>query len=196
MRREKRMKELSAVLLTRLAQAVPRDDDEMFAELGRVLTDLRGRPVVLKRTAFPPGTASGLWLELEDMDVIAVRDDTTNSEHEHVILGHEIWHMFEGHCGTNSPAGRTAARADAARTGAVDEVVKLLLGSRDERLDVVGAPRLGFAARTRFDEKHEAEAEMFGLRLGTDLRIFRRTHWRTDVGQVAARIADSLGRGL
>ncbi|GAA3776886.1 toxin-antitoxin system, toxin component [Streptomyces chiangmaiensis] len=190
------MKELSAALLTRLAQAVPRDDDEMFAELGRVLTDLRGRPVVLKRTAFPPGTASGLWLDLEDMDVIAVRDDTTNNEHEHVILGHEIWHMFEGHCGAHSPAGRTAVRADAARTGVVDEVVKRLLGSRDERLDVVGAPRLGYAARTRFDEKHEAEAEMFGLRLGTDLRIFRRTHWRADVGQVAARIEDSLGRGL
>ncbi|MGW2935632.1 toxin-antitoxin system, toxin component [Streptomyces sp. NPDC001156] len=190
------MKELSTALLTRLAQAVPRDDEEMFTELGRVLTDLRGRPVVLKRTTFPPGTASGLWLDLEDMDVIAVRDDTTNSEHEHVILGHEIWHMFEGHCGAHSPAGRAAARAHAAHDGVVDDVVKQLLVARDAKLDGLGAPGLGYAARTRFDEKHEAEAEMFGLRLGTDLRIFRRTHWRADVGQVAARIEDSLGRGL
>ncbi|MGW1256680.1 toxin-antitoxin system, toxin component [Streptomyces sp. NPDC002513] len=195
-RREKRMKELSAGLLTRLGRASPGDDDEIFTALGGILTGLRGRPVVLKRTAFPPGTASGLWLDLEDMDIVAVRDDTTNSEHEHVILGHEIWHMFEGHCGAHTPAGRAAARAHSFHAGAVDDVVRRLLASHDAQLGGLGASQLGVAARTGFDDRHEAEAEMFGLRLGTDLRTFRRTHWRADLGQVAGRIEDSLGRGL
>lgn len=187
------MKELSAELLTRLAQAAPHDEGEIFAALGRILTGLRGRPVVLKRTAFPPGTASGLWLELEDMDVIAVRDDAANSEHEHVILGHEVWHMLEGHCVTQTPAGRVAARAHSTDA---DAVVDRLLAFRDTGLGLADARRLGCAARSRFDDRHEAEAEMFGLRLGTDLRIFRRTQWRADLGQVSGRIEDSLGRGL
>jgi hypothetical protein len=182
------MKDLSAELLTRLAKAAPGDDEEIFTALGGILTDLRGRPVVLKRTAFPPGTASGLWLDLEDMDLVAVRDD--------VILGHEIWHMFEGHCGARTPAGRAATRAHTSHVGAVDDVVGQILATPDERLHNLSAPQLSYAARTQFDDKHEAEAEMFGLRLGTDLRTFRKAHHRADLGQVAGRIEDSLGKGL
>lgn len=194
-RREKRMKELSAELLTRLADAAPGDDEEMFTALGKILTDLRSRPVVLKRTPFPPGTASGLWLDLEDMDIIAVRDDAANSEHEHVILGHEIWHMFEGHCGVHTPVGRAAARSSIPNA-AVDDVVRQIAASRDERLPHLGAPQLSYAARTGFDNKNEAEAELFGLRLGTELRTFRKSRRRADLGRVAGRIEDSLGRGL
>ncbi|MEU8588718.1 toxin-antitoxin system, toxin component [Streptomyces sp. NPDC048664] len=190
------MRQLSDTLLTRLAEAAPRDDEEIFVELSGILTELRGREVALMRAGFPLGTVSGLWLDLEDRDVIAVRDDTTNSEHEHVILGHEIWHMFEGHCGTPGAGGRASARSDAARAEVVEEVVAQVLGSRAQGLDARDAQRLGYAARTRFDHRHEAEAEMFGLRLGTDLRTFRRNLWRAGTGQVAARIEDSLSRGL
>ncbi|MEU1457815.1 toxin-antitoxin system, toxin component [Streptomyces avermitilis] len=195
-RREKKMKGLSTELLTRVALAAPGDDEAIFTALGAILTDMRGRPVVLKRTAFPPDTASGLWLDLQDMDIIAVRDDTTNSEHEHVILGHEIWHMFEGHCGVHTPAGRASARADATHPSAVADVVTQLLATGDERLHNLSAPQLSYAARTHFDNRHEAEAEMFGLRLGTDLRTFRESNRRADLGQVAGRIEESLGRGL
>ena len=195
-RREIRMKELSAKLLARLAAAAPSDDEEIFTALGEILTDLRGRPVVLKRTAFPIETASGLWIDLEDMDIIAVRDDAANSEHEHVILGHEIWHMFEGHCGVHTPAGRAAARSHPPHAAAVDDVAQQIAASRDERLPALSAPQLSYAARTGFDNKNEGEAELFGLRLGTELRAFRESRRRADLGQVAGRIEDSLGRGL
>jgi hypothetical protein len=190
------MKELSAELLARLAGAAPGDDEEIFTALGDILTDLRRRPVVLKRTPFPPGIASGLWLDLEDMDIIAVRDDAANSEHEHVILGHEVWHMFEGHCGIHTPAGRAAARSHSPHTAAVEDVVRQIAASSDEGLPRLSAPQLSYAARTGFDNKNEAEAELFGLRLGTELRTFRTSRRRADLGQVAGRIEDSLGRGL
>ncbi|MCN9241557.1 toxin-antitoxin system, toxin component [Streptomyces sp. RY43-2] len=199
-RREKRMKELSAEVLSRLTRAAPRDDEEIFTALGGVLTELRGRPVVLRRFAFPPGTASGLWLDLEDMDILAVRDDAANSEHEHVILGHEIWHMFEGHRGEATAGGHVAARTPLAATQGIGGVVRELMASatafsRGES-DASGVPTPRVAARTGFDVRHEAEAEMFGLRLGTDLRAFRRSRRRADLGEVAGRIEDSLGRGL
>ncbi|GAA5706167.1 hypothetical protein [Streptomyces avermitilis] len=193
-RRETRMKELSAKLLTHLAIAAPRDE-EIFTALGEILTDLRSRPVVLKRTAFPPGTASGLWLDLEDMDIIAVRDDAANGEHEHVILGHEVWHMFEGHCGVHTPAGRAAARSQPPHAAAVHDVVQQIVATRDNRVPNLSAPQLSYAARTGFDNKEESEAELFGLRLGTELRTFRTSRRRADLGRVAGRIEDSLGRG-
>ncbi|MEV5987025.1 toxin-antitoxin system, toxin component [Streptomyces sp. NPDC052051] len=190
------MKELSAEVLSRLTRAAPRDDEEIFTALGGVLTELRDRPVVLRRFAFPPGTASGLWLDLEDMDILAVRDDAANSEHEHVILGHEIWHMFEGHREEAAAGGHVAARTPLAATRGIDGVVRELMASSGRESDAPGTPAPRVAARTGFDVRHEAEAEMFGLRLGTDLRAFRRSRQRADLGEVAGRIEDSLGRGL
>lgn len=189
------MKALSTKLVTALAQTHPADDDESFTALGVVLSDLRGRPVVLKRAAFPPHTASGLWLDLPDMDVVAVREDTATSEHAHVIVGHEVWHMVQGHCGAHTSVGPAAARASSGHAAAVEDVVRLLLASGDTHLNDLSQRDLKYAARTNFDAGHEAEAEMFGLRFGTDLRAFRRTHRRPDLHQVAGRIEDSLGRG-
>ncbi|MFC4469230.1 toxin-antitoxin system, toxin component [Streptomyces xiangluensis] len=187
------MKALSTKLVTGLAQTQPTDDDGSFAALGTVLSDLRGRPVILKRAAFPPNTASGLWLDLPDMDLIAV--DTANSEHTHVIAGHEVWHMVKGHCGAHTSAGPAAARAHCDHAPAVEDVVRLLLASGDGRLSNLSPGDLKYAARTQFDAGHEADAEMFGLRFGTDLRDFRRTHRRPDLHHVAGRIEDSLARG-
>jgi hypothetical protein len=190
------MEELSATLVASLAQAKPADDDAIFTGLSAILSQMRGRPVVLKRAAFPVNTASGLWLDLPDMDIVAVRDDTADTQHEHVILGHEIWHMFQGHCGAHTPAGRAAARAHPAHAAAVEAVVTGLLDGRDEQLGDLSKSDLRYAARTDFDDEDEAEAEVFGLRLGTDLRAFRQTHRRPDLHQLAGRIEESLGHGL
>lgn len=52
---ERRMKALSVQLVTNVAQMVTADDrEEIFDALGRVLSVRRGRPVILKRAAFPP----------------------------------------------------------------------------------------------------------------------------------------------
>jgi hypothetical protein len=188
------MKALSATLIAGLAQAGSAAD-EIFTALGGILSDLRGRPVVLKRAPFPPNTASGLWLDLPDMDIVAVREDTANSEHEHVILGHEIWHMFKGHCAAHTSAGPAVARAHSDHAAAAEAVASRLVAVLDDRLGDLSSHDLRYAARTDFDQKDEAEAELFGLRLGTDLRAFRRTHRRPDLHQVAGRIEDSMGRG-
>jgi hypothetical protein len=188
------MKELSAELLARLSGTV-QGDGEAFTALGEILTDLRSRPVILKRAPLPPGTASGLWLDLEDMDIIAVREDTANSEHEHVIVGHEIWHMFEGHSAAHTAAGPAAARAAFGHTFAAQDVIRLLTVSGDDRLSGISERDLRSVGRTEFDDRHEAEAETFGLRFGTALRALHRVHHRPDRNRLAGRIEDSMFRG-
>jgi hypothetical protein len=195
---QRRMNELSEELITGLAHTAPCDDVEgIFDGLGRVVSEMRGRPVILKTTHFPPHTASGLWLDLPDMDIVAVREDAADSQHALVIAGHEIWHMFEGHCSAHTSVGPAAARAQSApRAEAVEYVVNLLLASADDRLSDLDQRGLKYAARTNFTEQHEAEAELFGLQFATDLRELRRSRRRLNRDELAGRIADSLGRGL
>ncbi|MEV6532819.1 toxin-antitoxin system, toxin component [Streptomyces sp. NPDC051639] len=188
------MKALSSRLVAGLAHASP-DDDGLFGSLETLLSDMRQRPVILKRTAFPPETASGLWVNLPDMDILAVREDTTDEGHAHVILGHEIWHMFQGHCAPHTSVGPAAARTQSGNSETVDRVARHILASDDGRLSTRAYGDLTGAARTGFDAAVEAEAELFGLRFGTDLRAVRsRTHRRPD--SVAGRIEESLSRGL
>ncbi|WP_406363789.1 toxin-antitoxin system, toxin component (plasmid) [Streptomyces sp. NBC_00715] len=186
------MKALSSTLVTGLAHKDAASD--VFTTLGPLLSDMRGRPVILKRTMFPPDTTSGLWLDLPDMDIVAVRQDTADTEHEHVILGHEIWHMFEGHCAAHTSAGRAAARSQAETAEVIREIVDQLLGSSDGLGDREPAD-LQFAARTDFDAAEEIEAEMFGLRFGTELRSVTKARRHPDRRHVAGRIEESLGRG-
>ncbi|MFD0068797.1 toxin-antitoxin system, toxin component [Streptomyces sp. NPDC059944] len=187
------MKSLSSTLVNGLSEQ--RIDDEIFTALSPLLSSMRGRPVVIKRTAFPPDTTSGLWLDLPDMDILAVREDTADTEHEQVILGHEIWHMVQGHSTVHTRAGRAAARGQAGNTKTIHHVVWHLMTSDDGLLSGLGAGDLQYAARTGFDDEQEIEAEMFGLRFGTELRAARKTRRRPDLHHVAGRIEDSLGRG-
>ncbi|MFG2440578.1 toxin-antitoxin system, toxin component [Streptomyces sp. NPDC048508] len=183
------MKVLSAKLVTGLADA----HAEIFSSLGPLLSVMRGRPVILKRATFPPDTTSGLWLNLPDMDILAVREDTADTEHEQVILGHEIWHMFQGHCSTHTTTGQVAARGRTAET--ISQVVQGLVSCGDGRLRGKDPLELQFAARTCFDDDQEVEAEMFGLHFGTELRTTRKSRRRPDLRHVAGRIEDSMGRG-
>jgi hypothetical protein len=204
------MEVLSEELVRRLARSLPGrpardspprparsslcdDVDGIFAALGRVLSEIRGRRVVLRQETFPPHTASGLWLDLHDMDIVVVRKDAADTNHALVIAGHEIWHMVSGHCSARTSAGPTAARGHALSADAIESVVKLLLASADDRMSDAG--QLKYAARTDFTQQHEAEAELFGLKFATDLRELRRHHQRPDLDELAGRIADSLGRG-
>ncbi|MEU3555675.1 toxin-antitoxin system, toxin component [Streptomyces fragilis] len=184
--RVREMNRVSSTLIRGVRRSGSSDDD-LFEALAVVLSRMRDRPVVLRRADFPPETVSGLWLNLPDMDVIAVRRDAAGREHEDVILGHEIWHMLRGHEGVHTATGlRAAARSDAHRALHSAVAALRLAGPRHEHLSVM--------ARSDFHQEQEAEAEAFGLRFATDLRLLRMQHHRPghDVGW---RIQDSVGPG-
>ncbi|MFE9773768.1 toxin-antitoxin system, toxin component [Streptomyces sp. NPDC005931] len=164
----KGMRRLSA----RLVEHLPRTtgDGDLVPALGHALSRVRGRPVRLHAAAFPPATASGVWIDRGDHDLI-VYEENTDPEHQLVIIGHEVWHMFQGHCaGTgHSP---TASRGEAARTTA--ELVAALCARATGTTGALTEPTdaaLHFAARAdtrRADE--ELAAERFGFRFATDVR--------------------------
>jgi hypothetical protein len=134
LRTRREMARLCDTLMTGLSLPASAGPEETLRELCAVMSGLRGRPVRLRTAAFPVGTASGLWLDFADQDVVVVEQRTAPG-HQLVILGHELWHMAAGHQG-----------------GPVDGVA--------------------VAARTRFDQGEEAEAERFGLLLASRFRAW------------------------
>ncbi|MEU9581272.1 MULTISPECIES: toxin-antitoxin system, toxin component [Streptomyces] len=105
--------------------------EETLRALCAVMSGLRGRPVRLRTAAFPAGTASGLWLDFADQDVVVVEERTAPG-HQLVILGHELWHMAAGHRG-----GPVDGVAVAART-------------RFDRWEEAEAERFGLLLASRF----------------------------------------------
>ncbi|NJP50215.1 toxin-antitoxin system, toxin component [Streptomyces sp. SBST2-5] len=166
------MKRLSARLISLLPP--PSRDDRLIPAVESAISRARGRPVRLREAAFPPATASGVWLDRTDHDLI-VFEQNTNPEHQLVIIGHETWHMFQGHCTTYdhfSAASRGDARAELTRFLAVLSSVCTSSVSTGPGPDSVptDAP-LHFAARAdKRQRADELEAEHFGFRFATDVR--------------------------
>ncbi|MCX5078976.1 toxin-antitoxin system, toxin component [Streptomyces sp. NBC_00424] len=175
----------------RISRAMRRHRDELFAgAMRRMAQDPRevplravctyvsessGSEVRLMLEAFPPGTVSGLWLDLGDHEVVAVEMNTL-PVHQMVILGHELWHRKEGQPG--STAGGPGAAA-AAR----------MLGDR-WRIDEAVAH---VAARTDYDLDEERRAERFGRLLAAKFRPFLLgTRSRTPSDELDRRIWASL----
>lgn len=168
-------RELRDELAGALELAQPSTPDEVFEALCAHLTILRGRPVVYHLAEFPPGTASGLYLDMTDRDIICVQKNT-GPWHRLVIFGHEVWHMIAGHCGHHEPGSAVAAR----------------LLTDDVDLDVA---LQSISARTDFHQAAEQAAETFGLNLAAHLRPWVEgtaviAEPRTELGQ---RIQASLG---
>ncbi|AZK97442.1 hypothetical protein B7R87_28815 [Streptomyces tsukubensis] len=173
------MRELRDDLARTLERARPEGAEELFDALCDRLGERRGRPVVLRLVEFPPGTASGLYLDLGDRDVICVQTNT-HPLHQLVIFGHEVWHMMAGH-GVRHPAepasgplrdpdpdpGRPQVRA-----GGVVTVPARLPVTADvpAGAGVAHSAVQSLAARTDFRQREESEAETFGLELGSHLR--------------------------
>ncbi|MFB6635165.1 toxin-antitoxin system, toxin component [Streptomyces sp. NPDC056362] len=103
---------------------------------------------------FPPGTVSGLWIDMGDFDVIAV-EAQTSPVHQLVILGHELWHRKEGSCGHHGVAGGVAAAARA-------------LGEKWSLSEAV----ISVAARTDGGIEEERRAELFGRMFATKFRPY------------------------
>ncbi|MEV5316524.1 hypothetical protein AB0K92_02405 [Streptomyces sp. NPDC052687] len=103
------MRRLSARLVGGLRPLLA--DEDVIPATARALSDVRGRPVHLRQAVFPPFTASGVWVDRTDHDLI-VYEENTDPEHQLVIIGHEAWHMFQGHGHTGSGTGDGAGNGD------------------------------------------------------------------------------------
>ncbi|MEU9409661.1 toxin-antitoxin system, toxin component [Streptomyces sp. NPDC048281] len=183
------MRRLSGELVGELTLPTPAPPQELYRALCDALGRRRGRPVQFRTAVFPPGTASGLWLDLADRDLVVVEERTV-PDHQLVILGHELWHMHAEHCGHDMDGVGVAARLLGAVTGTGSDA-----GGEADRAALEAAVQR-VAARTRFDRAEERDAETFGLLLaskcrtrlaGSALRGPVRRH------DVAGRIEASLG---
>ncbi|MCW5254207.1 MULTISPECIES: toxin-antitoxin system, toxin component [unclassified Streptomyces] len=176
------MRRLCGELVTELTLSAPESPVDLYGSLCATMSRRRGRPVRFRMAAFPPGTASGLWLDMADQDLVVV-EERTAPDHQLVILGHELWHMTAGHHGGIVGATPVTHRLLAGGGGPVDE-------------ETLRATVRAVAARSRFDLADEREAESFGLLLASKCRTWmagstppgavRRDH-------LAARIEASLG---
>ncbi len=172
----KDMRRLCGELVGDLTLSAPAAPADLYAALCDGMSRRRGRPVTFRTAAFPPGTASGLWLDMADQDLVVIEERTAPG-HQLVILGHELWHMEAGHHGHHVEGTAVAAR--------------LLHDGAD-----LGATVRRVAARTRFDQADERDAESFGLLLASKCRSWLagsapRGRGRRD--HLAGRIEAALG---
>ncbi|MCX5379961.1 toxin-antitoxin system, toxin component [Streptomyces sp. NBC_00091] len=163
------MRKLCTALTSSLDLEAPVEPQTLFRALCDAMSRTRGgRPIVLRFERFPAElTTSGLWLNMEDYDIVVVEKYTT-ADHQLVILGHELWHMKAGHC-----TGHGRGAADAAR--ALPDASDLTYAS--------------VAARSHYEDTQEIEAESFGLMLGDRCRA-----WLTGGDAPGARRNDVAGR--
>ncbi|MGW1161358.1 toxin-antitoxin system, toxin component [Streptomyces sp. NPDC002513] len=170
------MRRLCGELVAELSLPAPAAPADLYTALCAGMSRRRGRPVQFRMAAFPPGTASGLWLDMADQDLVVV-EERTAPDHQLVILGHELWHMNAGHQGHPVEGATVAAR--------------LLSDSIDLQATVRNV-----AARTHFDLADEQAAESFGLLLASKCRTWLAgSSLRAPVQRdgLAGRIEASLG---
>ncbi|MFJ4834123.1 toxin-antitoxin system, toxin component [Streptomyces sp. NPDC088747] len=130
-----------------------------------------GRPVQLRFERFPDEfEVTGLWMEFHDFDLVVI-EERAETVQQLVILGHELWHMRQGH--HNRHVDATAAASALSHGAAWQEIA------------------LTVAARNGSHAGHEAEAEDFGLHLAS---VFR--SWVTGPGAERQGPADPVGRAI
>lgn len=110
------MRRLADALINPILVTPPANPEELFAALVASVNQWRGREVVVHKAAFPPHTATGLWLERDNHDDVII-EERTAVWHQIVIFGHEVWHMSQGEAapphhldmthGTQQAAART-----------------------------------------------------------------------------------------
>ncbi len=172
----KEMRRLCGELVAGITIPAPAEPTDLYAALCEGMSKRRGRPVDFRMAAFPSGTASGLWLDMADRDLVVV-EERTAPDHQLVILGHELWHMEAGHGSHHVEGAAVAARLLSPDADVSDTVRKV-------------------AARTRSHVAEETEAESFGVLLGSKCRPWltgsaMRGPVRRDM--LAGRIEASLG---
>ncbi|MFI6010963.1 toxin-antitoxin system, toxin component [Streptomyces sp. NPDC051243] len=168
------MRRLCGELVAEVKLPAPTAPEKLYGALCDAMSRRRGRPVQFRTSAFPAGTASGLWLDMADQDLVVI-EERTAPDHQLVILGHELWHMQAGHASHSVEGASVAAR--------------LLDDKADLRSTV-----LRVAARSHFDQAEEKEAEAFGLLLASKCRPWLAvSSARGQRDHLAGRIEASLG---
>jgi hypothetical protein len=140
-----------------------------------------GRPVRLRFERFPDEIeVTGLWLEFHDFDLVVV-EERAETVQQLVILGHELWHMNEGHRDHHADGPAAVVRA-ALSDGS---------GWRGPGARAPFRPEVALtvAARDGSRQADEAQAEAFGLHLAS---VFR--SWVTDPGPAGA--VDPVSRAI
>ncbi|AVH61459.1 toxin-antitoxin system, toxin component family protein [Streptomyces dengpaensis] len=174
--------ELSGVLRKRFD--APVDVRELAGALCEEMSRRRnGRPVQLRFERFPDEfEVTGLWMEFHDFDLVIV-EERAETVQQLVILGHELWHMKEGH--RDHHVDGAAAAAHALSDGSQSD------GSPSDGPNgsVWREIALTVAARNGSHEADEAEAEDFGLHLAS---VFR--SWVT--GPRSSGPGDPVGRAI
>ncbi|WP_189986228.1 hypothetical protein [Streptomyces capoamus] len=128
---------------------------------------------------------------------LIVYEANTDLEHQLVIIGHEAWHMFQGHGSSVADREVVAARAGGGKAAnTLAELVALISAAADTdlpphaRMDV----EFHFAARAdarKVDE--EVEADRFGFRFATDVQAaLADTRAPVDLQNLAGRIQASM----
>ncbi|WP_369246395.1 toxin-antitoxin system, toxin component family protein [Streptomyces sp. R41] len=166
--------ELSRVLRKRID--TPVDVRELADALCEEMSRRRdGRPVQLRFERFPDEIeVTGLWMEFHDFDLVII-EERAETVQQLVILGHELWHMKEGHRDHHVDGAAAAARA---------------LSESPDWQEIA----LTVAARNGSHEADEAEAEDFGLHLASVFRSWvTGSRTRGPVDPVGRAIQASLG---
>ncbi|MEV0640480.1 toxin-antitoxin system, toxin component [Streptomyces sp. NPDC050619] len=158
------MRRLCGELVAELDLPAPARPTDLYGALCDAMSRRRGRPVTFRTAAFPPGTASGLWLDMADRDLVVI-EERTAPDHQLVILGHELWHMKAGHCGHHVEGVKVATRLLSDHTDGAE-------GTDGTDETGLRATVLNLAARSRFDLADEREAESFGLLLASKCRTW------------------------
>ncbi|MFD8947380.1 toxin-antitoxin system, toxin component [Streptomyces xanthophaeus] len=181
------MRKLGSDLLKDIRLEPPGEVAEVIGGLCAAYARHRGsdRQVDFHFASFPPDTASGLWLELDDIDLIVI-EAHTRPEHQLVIACHELWHLDEGTSDSLGPGMAVAARLTG-RHGCLAELLHPGNG-----LDAVVRQA---AARADQGDPAEIRAEMFGLHLGKLLRPYLPAPREEQFPEAIERIKTSLGWG-
>ncbi|MFE2581399.1 hypothetical protein [Streptomyces sp. NPDC059378] len=150
---------------------LPACDADLITAIGEAVNRVRGRPVRLYAVPFPPDVANGVWIDREGHDVIAY-EKHADLEHQVVIIGHEIWHMMQGHCGLLTDHGPMASRALTGDVARAQELVTAICMTDDARHTADQTMHvqtsIQFALRADGAAVHkEEDADRFGVRFAT-----------------------------
>ncbi|MFC9295388.1 toxin-antitoxin system, toxin component [Streptomyces sp. NPDC057011] len=187
MRTTRAMRRLAGDLLADAGLRPPSDVAAIIGGVCAAYGRRRGgdRNVDFHFAAFPPGTASGLWLEMAERDLLVI-EERTRPEHQLVIACHELWHVDEGTCHSGGPGMAVAARL----TGHRGSLAGLLHCETGLSTVIRQA-----AARADREDPAEIRAEIFGLHLGKLLKPYLPPPRAEHFPEAIERINTSLGWG-
>ncbi|MFB9518030.1 hypothetical protein [Streptomyces purpureus] len=143
-------------------------------ELHHYLSTQRRRPIHLIPMTFPERHLFGMWLKMDDFDIIVFEKAASASHKEHIIA-HELAHIAFEHRGSVSPSPN---------------------GSGQFLDDVDPADVRGMLMRSRYSEDEEQEAEtMASLILARATKRWLEPAWGVpeEAAEIVARIESGVG---